>query len=169
LKYAATMESAGSMDNDSLRHDLAEVMARAKDQMRELAAVQQQRMALSGTGTAADGLVEVTVDAQRMVTSTVIGESYLQEFALADLGGHITTAAQAAAREVERRGAALLAPLAQRRQEISAMSGNLVDAPQFGELLAMINPTRAAVPATQHDDEGDDGWSEAPRFPTVKR
>jgi hypothetical protein len=42
--------------------------------MRALSAA-QQRMTLSGRGTAADGLVEVTVDAQRMVTSTVIGES----------------------------------------------------------------------------------------------
>jgi len=157
------------MDNDSLRHDLAEVMALAQDQMRELAAAQQQRMTLSGTGTAADGLVEVTVDAQRMVTSTVIGESYLQEFELADLGGHITTAAQAAAQEVERRGAALFAPLAKRRQEFSAMSGSLVDAPEFGELLSMISPTPPAAPATQHDGDGDDDWSEAPRFPTVKR
>jgi DNA-binding protein YbaB len=156
------------MDNDSLRHDFAEVMALAQDQMRELAAAQQQRMALSGTGAAADGLVEVTVDAQRMVTSTVIGESYLQEFELADLGGHITTAAQAAAREVERRGAALFAPLAQRQHEFSAMSGSLVDVPELGELLSMINPTPSAAPVTQHGDEGDDGWSEDPLFPTVK-
>jgi len=157
------------MDNDSLRHEVAEVMALAQDQMRELAAAQQQRMELSGKGTAADGLVEVTVDAQRMVTSTVIGESYLQEFELADLGGHVTTAAQAAVQEVERRGTALFAPLAKRRQEFSAMSGSLVDALEFGELLSMINPTPSAAPAAQHDGDGDDGWSEDPRFPTVKR
>jgi DNA-binding protein YbaB len=163
------MERTGVVDNDSLRHDLAEVMALAQEQMRELSAAQQQRIALSGTGTAADGLVEVTVDAQRMVTSTVIGESYLQEFELADLGGHITTAAQAAAQEVERRGAALFAPLAQRRQEFSAMSGRLVDAPEFGELLSLINPVGHTAPAPPRDDDGGEEWSEAPRFPTVKR
>ena len=137
------------MDNDSLRHDLAEVMALAQDQMRELSAAQQQRMALSATGTAADGLVEVTVDAQRMVTSTVIHESYLQEFEFADLSGHITAAAQKAAQEVERRGAAIFAPLAQRRQAISAMSGSLVDAPDFNELMSRINPAATAAPSPQ--------------------
>jgi DNA-binding protein YbaB len=157
------------MDNDSLRHDLAEVMALAQDQMRELSAAQQQRMALSGKGTAADGLVEVTVDAQRMVTSTVIGESYLQEFEFADLGGHITTAAQAAAQEVERRGAELFAPLAQRRQAISALSGGLVDAPDFRELMSLINPDAPAAGIPQPADDGDEGWPEDPRFPTVKR
>jgi DNA-binding protein YbaB len=157
------------MENGPMRDDLAEVMALAQDQMRELSAAQQQRMALSAKGTAADGLVEVTVDAQRTVTSTVIGESYLQEYELADLGGHITTAARAAAEEVERRGTALFAPLAQRRQAMAAMSGRLVDAPEFSELLSMINPAPPAAPAAQHDDDGDDGWSEDPHFPTVKR
>jgi DNA-binding protein YbaB len=156
------------MDNDPLRHDLAEVMALAQDQMRELSAVQQQRMALSGTGTAADGLVEVTVDGQRMVTSTVIQESYLQEFEFADLSGHITAAARAAAEEVERRGAALFAPLTQRRQTISALSGRLVDAPDFNELMSRINPSVPAARDSQHDD-GDEDWTEDPRYPTVKR
>jgi DNA-binding protein YbaB len=157
------------MNNDPLRHDIAEVMALAQDQMRELSVVQQQRMALSGTGTAADGLVEVTVDGQRMVTSTVIQDSYLQEFEFADLSGHITAAARAAAQEVERRGAALFAPVAQRRQAISVMSGRLVDAPNFNELMSRINPAAAAAPNPRHEDDGDQDWTEDARYPTVKR
>jgi DNA-binding protein YbaB len=156
------------MDNDSLRHELAEVMALAQDQMRAVSAAQQQRMALSGTGTAADGLVEVTVDAQRMVTSTVIADSYLQEYELADLGSHITTAAQVAAQDVEHRGAALFAPLAERRQALSALSGRLVDAPDFSELMSRINPQAPAAQNPQHDD-GDEDWTEDPRYPTVRR
>jgi DNA-binding protein YbaB len=156
------------MNNDPLRHDIAEVMALAQDQMRELSAAQQQRMSLSGTGTAADGLVEVTVDAQRMVTSTVIQDSYLQDFEFADLSGHITTAARAAAQDVEQRGAALFAPLAQRRQAISALSGRLVDAPDFGELMSRINPVAPAAQNPQHDD-GDEDSTEDPRYPTVRR
>jgi len=157
------------MNNDQLRNDMAEAMALAQDQMRALSAAQQQRMSLSGTGTAADGLVEVTVDAQRMVTSTVIQESYLQEFEFSDLSGHITTAARAAAEEVARRGTELFAPLAQRRQAISAMSGGLVDAPDFTELMSLINPDAPAAHIPQHADDGDEGWQEDPRFPTVKR
>jgi DNA-binding protein YbaB len=157
------------MDNDSLRHDLAEVMALAQDQMRELTAAQQKRMALSATGTAADGLVEVTVDAQRMVTSTVIHETYLQEFEFTELSGHFTAAAQKAAQELERRGAAIFAPLAQRRQAFSAMSGSLVDAPEFNELMAQLNPAAAAAPNPQRDDDGDEDWPANLQYPTVRK
>jgi hypothetical protein len=114
-------------------------------------------------------LVEVTVDGQRMVTSTVIQDSYLQEFEFADLSGHITAAARAAAQEVERRGAALFAPVAQRRQAISVMSGRLVDAPNFNELMSRINPAAAAAPNPRHEDDGDQDWTEDARYPTVKR
>jgi DNA-binding protein YbaB len=155
------------MDNEAIRHDFAEVMALAQDQMRELSAAQQQRVSLSATGTAADGLVEVTVDAQRTVTSTLIQESYLQEFELADLGGHITTAARAAADEVERRGAALFAPLAKRRQTISALTGTMVDVPDFSELMSRMNLDTPVAEETQADD-GDEDWPEDARVPRVR-
>jgi DNA-binding protein YbaB len=157
------------MDNDSMRDDLAEMMALAQDQMRELSAAQQQRMALTGKGTAADGLVEVTVDAQGTVTSTVIQESYLQEFEFAELSDHITTAARAAAQEVQQRGTALFAPLTERRQTISALSGRLVDAPDISELMSHINPAAPAAQDPQHDDDGDADWTDAPRYPTVRK
>jgi len=126
------------MDNESLRHDLNEVMALVKDQMREFSAAQQARTTLSGCGVAADGLVEVTVDAQRMVTSTVVAETYLQDFEFADLAGHITDAAQAAVRDVERRAVELFAPMARHRQALSAISGRVLDAPEFEREKAHI-------------------------------
>lgn len=158
------------MNNDAFSHDLNEVMALAQVHMRELAAAQQQRMTLSGSGTAADGLVKVTVDAQRMVTNTVIDESYLREYELADLGGHVTTAAQAAGREVEQRSAALFAPLQQGRQAISALSGTLTDAPDLHALISGLSsanqPMSDNAPPT---DEDDDGLDENSRFPQVRR
>jgi len=163
------MEGVEVMANDPMRDDLAEAMALAEEQIQELSTVNQRRMALSGKGTAADGLVEVTVDAQYTVTNTVIEESYLQEFELADLGAHVTAAARAAVEEVGRRGAALMAPLAERRQAIRSMAGRMVDAPEFGELLSLINPPPPPPPVANHGDDEDDGWSEDPRFPTVKR
>src|SRR3982751_3353758 len=135
-----------SMNNDAFSQDLGEVMALARDHLRELSAAQQKRMTITGTGTAADGLVEVTVDAQRMVTSTVIDDAYVVDYELADLGGHVTTAAQAAAREVERRGAELLAPLQRGRDAISALSGTLTDAPDLHALITSMASTNQPLP-----------------------
>jgi DNA-binding protein YbaB len=76
-----------------------------------------------GEGAAADGTVEVTVDARCMVTEIVIDETYLEEFELAELGGHIVGAARAAGQEVGRQAAALGAPLSERRKAISRSPG----------------------------------------------
>jgi DNA-binding protein YbaB len=156
------------MNNDSMRHDVREVMALAREQMRAIADAQQRRTALSATGTAADKLVAVTVNAHGMVTSVVIEESYLQEFEFTELGAHITTAAQAAAQEVEQRGTAIFAPLMQRRQELSALSGRVANLPELSELMSLVNPAAAAVQHPQHDGDGAGDWTEDPRYPTVR-
>jgi DNA-binding protein YbaB len=145
------------------------VLSLVQEQMQDLSVMQQKRSALAATATAADGTVEVTVDAQRMVTSTAIDESYLDEFEFADLGGYITSAAQAAAQEVERRAAALLAPLTERRKEISSLSGILVDAPDFQDVITGLNPPAPAAPEARRADEGDDGVEEHSPYPTVRR
>lgn len=157
------------MNNDAARHDFAHVLSLVQEQMQDLSVMQQKRSALAATATAADGTVEVTVDAQRMVTSTAIDESYLDEFEFADLGGYITTAAQAAAQEVERRAAALLAPLTERRKEISSLSGIVVDAPDFQDVISGLNPPAPAAPEARRADEGDDGVEEHSPYPTVRR
>ena len=108
-------------DNDAARHEMRHVLALVQEQLQELSTIEQKRSAIEATGTAADGLVEVTVNAQRLVTSTVIDEAYLEDFEFAELGGHITTAAQKAGEEVERRSAALLGPMSRRREEITSL------------------------------------------------
>jgi DNA-binding protein YbaB len=157
------------MDNDAARHELSHVLALAQEQMQELTAIEQKRSAIVASATAADGMVEVTVDAQRLITSTVIDESYLNDFEFADLGGYVTTAARKAGEEVERRSAALLAPMTRRRAELTSQSGSGVDMPDFQELLSGL---RSAVPTdvSPHagDGEGTD-WEEGPSYPIVRK
>ncbi|BBX39883.1 YbaB/EbfC family nucleoid-associated protein [Mycobacterium simiae] len=155
------------MSNDAASQDFSHVLSLVQEQMRDLSVMQQRRAALTATATAADGTVEITVDAQRMVTKTVIDESYLDEFELADLGGYITTAAQDAAREIERKSAGLLTPLTQRRQEISSFSGLVPDSPDFAELLSSL--TEMAPPPIRSDDGGDEGLDDQSSYPTVRR
>ncbi|OBI09684.1 hypothetical protein A5714_19380 [Mycobacterium sp. E2462] len=154
------------MDNDAMNHDLTHVLSLVQEQMRDLAVMQQRRAALTATATAADGTVEITVDAQRMVTNTVIDESYLDEYEFADLAGHITAAAQQAVQEIERQSAALLAPLNQRRQDISSLSGLVADLPDFGSLLSGLSAPEG-TPSRLRD--GGDAQDEDPSFPTVRR
>jgi DNA-binding protein YbaB len=157
------------VSNDAAEHEFAHVMALVQEQMQELTAMEQKRATLTATGTAADGTVEVTVDAQRLVTSTVIDESYLDDFEFADLGGYITTAAQAAGVEIEQRSAALLAPLTQRREEISSASGSVVDIPDFQEMVSGLRASTTVDGPMRTGDAGDAGAEEVPSFPTVRR
>jgi DNA-binding protein YbaB len=155
------------VSNDDASQDFTHVLALVQEQMQGLSVMQERRAALTATVTAADGTVEITVDAQRTVTKTVVDETYLDEFELSDLGGYITTAAQQAAQEIDRQSAALLAPLTQRRQEISSLSGLVADAPDFGDLITGLG-SLAPPPASRPDDGGDDLEEHSP-FPTVRR
>ncbi|OBA57209.1 hypothetical protein A5647_24335 [Mycobacterium sp. 1100029.7] len=155
------------MSNDATSHDVTDVLSMVQEQMRDLSLMQQRRATLTATATAAEGTVSITVDAQRTVTQTVVDEAYLDEFELADLGGYITSAAQRAAQDIERQSAELLAPLTTRRQEISSLSGHVVDAPGFADLLAGLGSL--AAPTSSHADGADDGVEERPAFPIVRR
>lgn len=145
------------MDNDDARHELINALALVQEQFAELAAVEEARAALSATATRADGTVTVTVDADGVVTRTAVDEAYLDDHALSDLGWHITAAAQDAARDVEWKVAELLAPLAQRREEMPSLSDIVDGAPDIRDLLS------PAVPARHRD--GEEGPYE---YPTVR-
>jgi DNA-binding protein YbaB len=153
------------LPNDRLRHDALEAVALAEEQLRELAAAQDQRMALTATATAADGLVEVTVNALHTVSNTVVHESYLDEFDLCDLGDHVTAAAQAAAEDVDRMAATLFAPFEQRRRAMTSLSGEVLDTTAFGEFLSRLATAGRSTGSAPKLDDGDD---ERPRFPQVR-
>ncbi|MGV0680029.1 YbaB/EbfC family nucleoid-associated protein [Mycolicibacterium fortuitum] len=143
------------MDNDAARHELIDALALVQEQFADLAVVEQERATSSSSATSAGGTVTVTVDCDGVVIHTQVSENYLDDHDLADLGQHITDAAQAAARDIEQKVAELLAPLARRREQMPSLSDIVEGAPDIRELLS----TRLAVP--QRSDEPDD-------FPTVR-
>lgn len=145
------------MDNDDARHELINALALVQEQFAELSAVEEARAALSATATRADGTVTVTVDADGVVTRTAVDEAYLDDHELSDLGWHITAAAQDAARDVEWKVAELLAPLAQRREEMPSLSDIVDGAPDIRHLLSPV------VPARHHHGE-----EEPDEYPTVR-
>jgi DNA-binding protein YbaB len=157
------------VDNSAAHHDFADMLALVQDQMRDLSAMQQKRSALTAKATAADQTVEVTVDAHCVVTEIVIDESYLSDYELADLGGHIAGAAQAAAREIGQRAASLMATLTQRRQTISARAGMLVDAPDFADVLATLNIAGAGGNEPRPEDQSEDDSQDESPYPIVRR
>ncbi|WP_454232409.1 YbaB/EbfC family nucleoid-associated protein [Mycolicibacterium fortuitum] len=143
------------MDNDAARHELIDALALVQEQFADLAVVEQERATSSSSATSAGGTVTVTVDCDGVVIHTQVSENYLDDHDLADLGQHITDAAQAAARDIEQKLAEFLAPLARRREQMPSLSDIVDGAPDIRELLS----TRLAVP--QRSDEPDD-------FPTVR-
>jgi DNA-binding protein YbaB len=157
------------MDNDALRHEVDDVVALVQDQMQEFSAIQEKRSAITGKASAADGTVEVTVDAQRMVTGVVIDESYLEDFEFADLGGHVVTAAQAAVDEVAQRSAALLAPMTERRTAILEQAGMVGELPDFQNMLAGLGSLMGKTPTPVPVVDGDGGQDDASVRPIVRK
>ncbi|MBB5167575.1 YbaB/EbfC family nucleoid-associated protein [Mycobacterium sp. AZCC_0083] len=156
------------MDNDALRHEVEDLGALVADQMRELAKFNEKRSALAAKAAVADGMVEVSVDAQHVLTGVVINDSYLNDFELADLADYITRAAQAAAHEVDRRSAALVMPVTQRRETITRLSAALVDVPEFGDILAGLSAFTGPPGESRSSDALDDPREPAVVYPIVK-
>lgn len=145
-------------------------VALVQEQMRDLSVMQQKQAALTGTGTAAEGMVVVSVDARRMVIETVIADCYLEDFEFVDISGHFTVAARAAVQDIELRSQALLAPLSERRQEVSSLSAQVVEVPEFGELMARLRSLGAAPPGRDggRGEEGGDGVQGSSLYPVVR-
>lgn len=153
------------MSNDALRHQMTEVLALVSEQMADIAAVQREQAQLTASAEEADGLVEVTVDARGHVIKTVIDESYLDEYELEELGGHVTAAAQAAAQLVAQRSAALMMPIEERRRMMPALSDIADGAPDLRDLTRSVFGIDDAA-GRAGEPEGDD--QDESTFPTVR-
>ena len=145
------------MDNDAARHVLTEAVGLLQEHMADLAVVEVKRAALSATAIAAGGTVTVTVDAFGVVSHTAVDETYWDDHELADLGDHVTEAARAAARDVARQTAELLAPLAERRAGFPSLSDIVDGAP---DVRVLVSPRQRLD--LEHHEEGAD------RYPTVR-
>ena len=149
-----------------MRHQFTEVMALVQEQMADIAAVQTKRAELTATAAAADGLVEVTVNAHGQLMKTVIDESYLDEYEFEELGDHVTEAARAAGREATRRVAEMMAPISERRKGLPSLSQIMEGAPDLRDLAPpWLDPFAAAQPPRTPNEDG----GEETAFPTVRR
>jgi DNA-binding protein YbaB len=153
------------LSNDALRHEMTDVLALVQEQLADIAAVQRKQAELTASATAADGLVEVTVNAHGHLINTVIDETYLDEFEFEELSDHITEAAQAAAGDALRLVAEMMAPIRERRNELPALSEIMEGAPDLRDLTpAELAPYPVASPQQTPDDGRDES-----AFPTVRR
>lgn len=123
------------LTNDAAHHELTDALALVQEQIADLAELHKKRATLTAKASRADDTVCVTVNAQGMVIDTAIDETYLDDFDFADLGAHITAAAQSAAREVARRSAQLLAPLSERRRRFPSLPSIVDDMPDVVDLI----------------------------------
>lgn len=146
---------------------MTDVLAQVQEQMADLAAVQRKQAELTASATAADGLVEVTVNAHGHLTQTVIDENYLDEFEFSELPEHITEAAQAAIRNAATQIAEMLAPILERRKTLPGLSEVMEGAPDLREFMPSGFES-SVVTAPRAKPEGNDGANES-AFPTVRR
>jgi hypothetical protein len=93
-----------------------------RDQLADIAAMEKKQAELEVGGKAADGTVQVTVNARGQVVKTEIDKSYLDDHEFEELGGHITEAVQAAAAEAGRQVAEMLAPINERHNKLPSLS-----------------------------------------------
>jgi DNA-binding protein YbaB len=146
---------------------MTDVLAQVQEQMADLAAVQRKQAELTASATAADGLVEVTVNAHGHLTQTVIDETYLDEFEFEELSGHITEAAQGAIRTAATQIGEMMAPILERRKTLPGLSEVMDGAPDLREFMPPGFES-SVVTAARAEPEGNDGTDES-AFPTVRR
>jgi DNA-binding protein YbaB len=145
---------------------MTEMLALVQEQLADIAAVQKRQARLTASGSAADGLVEVTVNAHGHVVETVIDESYLEEYEFEELADHVTEAAQAAARTAARRISEMMGPIDERRKALPSLSEIVEGAPDLRDLMPPgLDPLSTAGPR----DAGRDDGGEETVFPTVRR
>jgi DNA-binding protein YbaB len=146
---------------------MTDVLAQVQEQMADLAAVQRKQAELTATATAADGLVEATVNAHGHLTKTVIDETYLDEFEFSELADHITEATQAAVRKGATQMEEMLAPILERRRSLPGLSEVIDGAPDLRDFMPPAFESSVAAARRTHRD-GNDGTDES-AFPTVRR
>jgi DNA-binding protein YbaB len=159
------------LSNEAAQDRLIDVLAGLQDQLTDIAAMQKKQAALTLTAQAADGTVEVTVNARGQVVKIVIDKCYLDDHEFEDLGDHIAEAAQAAAQDAAGRVAEMLAPINERHKKFSAFSDIVEGIPDPKDLMPPGLDAIAEAPQHREGflagglyDDGDDA-----DFPTVRR
>jgi DNA-binding protein YbaB len=164
----------GILSNEEARDQLVDVLDGLQDQLSDIAALQKKQAALKLTAQAADGTVEVTVNARGQVVKIVIDKSYLDDHEFEELGDQITEAAQAAAADAAGHVAEMLASINERHKEFPSFSDIVEGAPDPKDLTppgldAVVRAAqRREGPSVSSTDGIYDDGGEA-EFPTVRR
>jgi DNA-binding protein YbaB len=156
------------VQGDGRWRELGEALALVDDQMHDLTALQQTRATLVVAAAEADGTVEVSVDAQRLVTKVVIDESYLDEHEFSELGAHLTRAAQAAFHQVDEHAEDFIVAMRRRREAVSAMYEAVVGSSDLPDRLAELGSPAGQAGAVRSGDHDGDGWEHGSALPTVR-
>jgi DNA-binding protein YbaB len=164
-----------ALSNEAAADRVADVLARLHDQLTDMAAVREKQAAVEVSTQAAEGSVEVTVDARGQLVKTVIEKSFLDDHDFDELGDFITEAAQTAAREASERVAEMWAPISERQRSFPSFSDIVEGMPDLADLMPPgLEMFGAGAPRREGSsvssvggsyDDGDGGGE----FPTVRR
>jgi len=160
------------LNYEAARDRVGDVLAGLRDQLADIAAMQKKQAALKVEGQAAEGSVEVAVNAQGQVVNAMIDKSYLDDHDFEDLGSYITEAAQAAAAEAGRRMSEMLAPINERHKQLPSFSDIFESLPGLSDVMPPeldvfgtgLRLRRDSPPGAGYDNGGEEA-----EFPTVRR
>jgi DNA-binding protein YbaB len=161
------------LSNDAARHRLTDALAQLQEQIADIVAMRDKQAALKLTGRAADGTVEVTVNARGQLVETVIDEGFLDDHDFEELGEYVTKAAAAAAQEAAHRVAEMLAPINERHSKFPSFSDIIDGMPDPGDLMPPglddFNPAQRRADLSAPSAGGYDDGADETDFPTVRR
>ena len=149
------------------RDRLDGVLGVLQSQVADIAAVQKEQAALRVEGRAAQGTVEVTVDARGQLVNVVIDKAYLDGHDVDELGGYVLEAVQAAVGEVGQRVVQMLASINERDESFPTFSDIIEDISELRDVMApeladfaqgapWKKASRVSV-GSDYDDGDDDG------------
>lgn len=134
------------MTNERLKADAAMMMDALQEQLKGIAEIQKQRMAMTGTATVCDKRITVTVNATGILIETRFADD-IGELTHDEIAAGMTEAVQLAAADVERRGHELMEPLLERKTRLPRLSDLVEGAPDLGALAPLTMPKSATAPA----------------------
>lgn len=133
------------MTNQGNDGDAESIIDAFQDQMRAIAKVQQERVALTASATSRDKTVTVTVNANGVVIETKFF-SGIDQLSYERIARTVTETAQQAADEVARKNSELTAPLAENRARLPKLSEVIDGMPDFDTEIPTEPPVSTAPP-----------------------
>ncbi|MFD6158122.1 YbaB/EbfC family nucleoid-associated protein [Nocardia sp. NPDC060256] len=150
------------MSNERAKGDVADLLDTVGQHIRSIAEVQQKRVALTATATAAKGQVRITVNADGVVIDTEFGDD-IDEFGYDEIADAVTEATQEAAAEVVRKAEDLIAPIRKTRSRLPSLSSMVDGLPDLRTKTPELQRASFDSPAERKNLESDDAqarpWS----------